>query len=292
MSLWELQDQIRRNSLLVPGILLALAAVAVVWHHVFQVGEDFKGMQNFLILLCISMMPLTYVDAKIGSCKDAARVFCMFDHKLIMMHACFLSFRCYSRLYSGDTYVTCINIYGLIISAIALAFNFSVRPIDVTANKDIFAIFGCACVAAVTTQVITKFMGLMHFLSEFYHPAFFSALVETMGEYIEILSFLPAAWMIFRHSNKDGAEVNAEEFKAKALCFTGFAVAFYMVEDVITAFLAFQYSRLESFAHIIHFLLLADFCAFILGLAYNPSLKNSGTFLSRLGGAAMLDQFV
>lgn len=292
MDLWSIQDAVRRNNLMLPGVLLFMASGCVLYHHFTLKEGDDTSMRGFLFLVCISMLPLAYVDAKIGSCADPAGLFCKFGHKIVLLHAIFLALRCYSRLYNGDHYVTGINVYGLAVAAAALVIGFRTQVSSLNQNLDVLTICALCLVYAIGTEVFTSSLSRLGVGNDFYHPDSAAAMIEATGEYIEILSFLPAAWIIFRHEKKDGGSVDAEDFKRSAMCFSGFGFAFYMLEDVITAFVAIGSSKMEAFAHILHFLLLADFCAYILGIAYNPNVKSSGTFLQRFGGACALDTFV
>jgi len=100
---------------------------------------------------------------------------------------------------------------------------------------------------------------------------FFHTVQKTANSYIELLSFVPAVWLIFREDKSaDRLQVESAHSKRIATAFFLFLVGFYVAEDILSAYEALSFSVAASVAHVAHFLLLVDLCFFVLAHIYNP----------------------
>jgi len=61
--IWQTQQQLRKNSLVLPVCLLVLASILVLREHMFSDRQD---LRTFLTLVLATMVPLAYMDVKIS----------------------------------------------------------------------------------------------------------------------------------------------------------------------------------------------------------------------------------
>lgn len=254
-------------------------------------GSDDLRLHKFLIFVAISMVPLVYVDAVIGSCGDPRTTFCKFAHKIVILHVVFLCLRIFAR---GNLFVYYVSIYGFVVSALTAAVVFPREVVNMKGNADVIAILVLASVASLGTTGLAKVLDLVHVLSSYYSldTAIWSGVIDAIGEFIEIVAFVPAAWIIFSESKKESRAVDEAEFKRSAIGFTVFAMLFYAVEDVYTAYYVYHRSKFETCSHMLHFVLLADFCFYLMACVFTPDKVLNGTFLQQIAQNSALDRLI
>lgn len=271
----------RKNSLLVPCTLLAIASTLVVLHHIMYMTEENSHHQitrAFLIVLVMTMMPLAYVDATISRCNDPIALLHKFGIQVVLMHAVFLSLRATSRSIAemGDIFDNKGNMAGTLGAWITLVVGFREQLADIKQYLEVGVLYLLAFLAGAVTIKLSPHI-----------PFSFWFVVDSASDYGEVLAFVPAAWIIFRSQSKkdeETAKVAPEVSTRRALSLTLLTVGFYVVEDVVTMFLTARTSPFEAFAHALHFFLLVDFGMFMISYARNPD-QSQGTMLTRFGEA-------
>jgi len=277
---------LRQNSLLLPCILLAVACLLVVSYHFLFERDD--QVHAFLIVLLMTMLPLAYADARISNCDDPMAIFHQFGLKVVVMHAAFLILRSVIMFTSDvapDIFDGKLNIAGSVMACVAVVAGFHKQLSDLPRSIDIAVLLALAMLTAVITMLVSG-SGVSHWGKMEY-----VGLSLGFTDYIEVLSFVPAALVIFRSAKKDAktAEVDEHEYKRNALAFGVFLVGFYLVEDMVTACLTLFKEPFEAFAHILHFLLLLDLGVFVITSAYDPENRTRGTMMSRFSDTLFSD---
>lgn len=257
------------------------------YHVLFERNEQ---VHAFLIVLLMTMLPLAYVDANISGCDDPIAIFHQFGLKVLMMHAAFLMIRSVTMLSSDailDIFNGRLNMAGSVASCIAMCMGFQKQMFEFRRNADVVLLL----VLALLTALVTMFMsGSFDYHMRMGHM-FAIELSSITSDYIEVLSFVPAALVLFKSSKKEAKfeDVEEHEYKRNALAFGSLVVGFYLVEDFVTACLTVRDSPFEALAHILHFLLLVDLGVFLVASAYDPENRARGTMMSRFGDTLFPD---
>lgn len=276
----------RQNSLLLPCVLLAVALLLVLTYH--MLFEHDEQVHAFLIVLLMTMLPLAYVDARISSCDNPMAVFHQFGLKVVVMHAAFLILRSFIMALSStilDVFNGKLNMVGSVVVCVAIVTGFHKQLPSFHRNFDVPVLI----VLAMLTACITMFLSGSH-VSDAGHMDYVG-LSSSAADYIEVVSFVPAALVIFKSDKKDtkAADVDDHEYKRNALAFGVFVIGFYLVEDMVTACLTLRSEPFEALAHILHFLLLLDLGVFVIASAYDPDNRARGTMMSRFGNTLFSD---
>jgi len=285
-AFWQLQLALRKNSMLLPGLLLLLSAILVIYEHMTSDRRDYR---TFLMLVLATMVPLAYIDTKISSRPDPIGLLCSFGGRVLLMHCCFLVFRFRLLWYPNVFYLNLINVVGFIASSLAVAVGF-IPLLSSAAIRDVVIMVILVLVVAAVTEVTTWGLHLSKALPQ-------SLLLEIAGtasEYGEILSFVPAVWIVFRADKKDSApsQVTPSQARFAATAFFSFLVGFYFFEDVVAAVMTFNEEMKGAIAHILHFLLLSDLASFLLISAWNPDKANKTVLQSFSDTWLASDSFV
>jgi len=283
--IWQTQQQLRKNSLVLPVVLLLLASILVLREHMFSDRQD---LRTFLTLVLATMVPLAYMDVKISSRADPIGLLVNFGGKVLMMHSSFLALRFRLFWYNDVFYLNCLNVVGFIGSIVAIVVGFR-SQLNITYFRDTITLLVLAVGAATCTEVLT--WGLH--LARRYQREISLEILGTASEYAEILSFVPAVWIIFRSDKKDSAPVNLSpvERRLAATAFFGFLMGFYFFEDVIAAVASGWEDKMASIAHMLHYLLLGDVSLFLVFHAFNPD-KAQSTFLQSFSEYCFSDNLV
>lgn len=279
--MFKLQGMIRHNSLLLPCVILGLSFLMILaYHFVFEKRDP--NFQVFLIVVTMTMIPTSYVDAAISTCGDPNAVFRKFGLKVLLMHALFLSIRAacmMSRMVPPDAFNNWGNITGAISAWLAIGLGYTKQLSSIHTHGDVAVLMVLAFCAAQATELVANGSLVMH-------PALIGSMTS---DYLEVLAFVPGAVAVIRYGRKDhlGETVDPQEYKMNALAFGILVVGFYIIEDVVTAYMALTHHELpfESVAHILHFVVLADFGFFVICSAFDPENKGRSTMLSNFGGA-------
>lgn len=270
-AMWRVQEVLHgKNTAALPGSLLAVASVLLVYRHMTEENHESGALKTFLALLLIQMLPLAFLEMKILGCADPVGLLCKFGSPVLLMHVCLLSLRVggYYLQEVGYHWLNVINLV-LAIAALHLGFDCKLSFQMVLQHYNVWCLTVVAMVAAYSQE----------YISELAKPGFHSGLlsdilvqsIHTGSDYIEILAFVPAVWMIHKEDkNTPRVTVESSETKRKAVTFFAFLLFFYSSEDVWHAFRLIKRIPLASLAHLLHFLLLLDFAVYVLAHFLNP----------------------
>eukprot|EP00435_Cladocopium_sp_Y103_P013764 s1566_g3.t1 len=231
-----------------------------------QTGGD--PTKTFLALIVVQMLPLVFLEKQILSCPDPISMLSRFGSKVLLMHACFLALRvCTWPLL--EVGIGVCNLIGLLGVCAALYLGFGFRFSSLLCQTDLLALVLLAVGSAFLTEVV-----------DFYnHQSLLESTIFTSANYIEILAFVPAVWMVHTTVKKgeDWSSITAAK-ESQASAFFTFLVLFYVMEDLFSAYRLGFNEPFGAVGHIVHFLLLLDFACFLLAHIYNPD-KLSGSLL-------------
>eukprot|EP00440_Ansanella_granifera_P065230 gb/GFBE01070738.1/.p1 GENE.gb/GFBE01070738.1/~~gb/GFBE01070738.1/.p1 ORF type:complete len:285 (+),score=78.15 gb/GFBE01070738.1/:1-855(+) len=263
-AMWSTQQALHgKNNAALPAILVGAASLLLIGcHAVDEQGGD--PTKTFLALVIVQMLPLVFLEMKILSCPDPISMLSRFGTKVLLMHAAFLVLRvCTWPLLEVGMGVC--NVIGLLCACAALHFGFCFRFFMSASWKQNFDVCGLIALAAAAA-VVTE---LLDFNSPY---AMLERTIFTASSYIEILAFMPAVWMVHQEAKKndDLLDGPAPDTEKQAAFFFSFLVAFYILEDVISAFRIADIVPLAAGGHVVHFLLLLDFACYMLAHIYNP----------------------
>jgi len=257
------------NNVILPASLIGAASCMVVYKHFTDAGDPLK---HFLILIVIQMLPLLFLQLKILSCPDPMGMLSRFGAKVLLMHACFLSLRllAWPLLAVGHGFS---NLLGFVAACVALHAGFGFSVASISAHWDVWSLVLIALAGAIFTE-------LLDFNRDI---SLLEGVIFSASSYMEILSFVPAVWMVQRSVKKNDDEqiapVDAVQNQAKF--FFAFLVPFYIMEDLMSAVIVVGEDSLAAAGHVVHFVLLLDFACFLLSHIYNPD-KVKTSFLRGL----------
>eukprot|EP00933_Yihiella_yeosuensis_P059709 TRINITY_DN612_c0_g1_i7.p1 TRINITY_DN612_c0_g1~~TRINITY_DN612_c0_g1_i7.p1 ORF type:complete len:285 (-),score=58.78 TRINITY_DN612_c0_g1_i7:306-1160(-) len=274
-TMWQAQKALHgnNNNVVLPAMLLAVAGGLVLYSHANDEHGD--PTKTFLALIIVQMLPLIFLEAKILSCPDPVSMLGRFGAKVLLMHGCFLGLRvCAWPLLEVGFGIS--NLLGLAAVGIALHFGFGFRWTLGSAyiHKDVIGLILLALGAAACTEMVD-----WHMPTDLIESTIFTA-----SSYIEILAFVPAVWLVHQTAKKNEDMVSStRNVQAQATFFFAFLVAFYIMEDVASAFKVYMEAPVAAIGHMVHFGLLLDFACFILAHIYNPD-RSPGSLLRYLPG--------
>lgn len=257
-TMWQAQEALhgKNRSVALPVALMVFASLCVAYCH----ANDEDGgdpTKHFLALIVVQMLPLIFLEINIWNCADPIGMLSQFGTKVLMMHAAFLLLRLLAWPFLQVGVGAC-NLVGFVAVCAALHYGFGASPSVAGAlwNLDILGLVLLALATAL--------------FSEGFHME--DAIAMTTN-YIEILAFVPAVWMIHKSAKKgdlEPAQIEQRKLMKQAFSFFTFLVAFYVMEDLVSAFVVVYDAPLACVGHIVHFLVLLDFACFLLAHVYNP----------------------
>merc|ERR1719388_803643 len=93
-AFWQTQHLVHgKNSNALPGALLLVAGILVVYRHMTEETWEGNQLKTFLALIMIQMLPLVLIEVKIPSCPDPMAILSHFGSQVLLMHACVLGMR-------------------------------------------------------------------------------------------------------------------------------------------------------------------------------------------------------
>ncbi|CAK0816172.1 unnamed protein product [Prorocentrum cordatum] len=200
------------------------------------------------------------------------------------MHALFLSMRVacmMSRALPPGALNTWGNIVGVVSSWIAMGLAYTKQLSSIRHHVDIAVLTALAFCAAQATELVVNGSLLVH-------PALIGSMTS---DDLEVLAFLQGVLAVIRYGRKDhlSQPVDPQECNVNALAFGILVVGFYVVEDVATAYLAIAHHEphFASVAHLLHFVILADFGFYVIASAFCPENKGRITVLGNFGGSLL-----
>lgn len=268
--MWRTQDILHKKPQVVPGTLLAMAGSALVYHHMNSDVEIYQSdpIKTFLAMIIVQMLPLVALEMKIMSCADPVGLFCKFATPVTLIHVFFLAMRLvmYANYDSQTLSTSAVALVGAIVTIVK---GYRQSWLNVIECGTVWGLITLAFLAALSTTSLDSYMK-----PEWQTPSwerFFSSAFETANAYIEIIAFVPAVWMVFcEDKNSARVEVDSMDTKRTSTAFFLFLVGFYVTEDLLNAYSAWEMSPPASFAHCAHFALLVDFSFYVLAHIYNP----------------------
>jgi len=269
--MWKTQQTLHGQSstLMFPAGLVALAAVLILYKHFLDDTSD-TSTKTFLALIIVQMLPLVFLEKKILSCPDPVSMLSRFGTKVLLMHALFLLLRIAAWPLMEVGLGVC-NLMGLVAVCAALhfGFNFRLSLASAVQNADVIGLLLLGAGAGFLTEVV-----------DFHnHKTLLEATIHTSANYIEILAFVPAVWMVHQTSKKsdDLVEYCEAPVEKQAAAFFAFLVSWYVMEDLVSAYRVHIFSPMAAAGHLVHFALVLDFACFLLAHIYNPE-KLPSTF--------------
>jgi len=274
--MWRTQVALhgKSNNITLPGMLVGAASLMVVYKHFADMTANGDPIKHFLALIVIQMLPLVFLQMKILSCPEPIGMLSRFGTKVLLMHACFLGLRvlAWPLLEVGLRYC---NVAALMLSCAALRWGFQFRIASIAQHWDL----GCLVLLALGGGFLTEVL-------DFHRRAsLLECTIFTASSYMEILSFVPAVWMVHKSvkKNDDEPATAPDNAQLQATFFFAFLVPFYVMEDIISAYRVAAVEPMAALGHVVHFLVLLDFACFLLSHIYNPD-KVQGSFLSWIPG--------
>lgn len=272
---WRTQGLLHSSdSVILPAALLIMAIGSAMYQHMADKYDT--TIRNFLVMIILSMLPLAFLEKKLLACVDPLGLLCKFSTKVLMMHACFHILRVLNSLIvDGDTNIFFSKIFfTLAVACILLPtiFGFRFSRSCIWEHRDVWLNVTVACVLAVATELfLAEVMSSPRWKSTWYRTRILRLIFMSASDYTEILTFVPAIWMVCRaDQNATVKEVDVTGAQKRALALFAFMIIFYFSEDVLSAYELWGQSKLAAFGHLAHFLLLLDFAAFILAHLYDP----------------------
>jgi len=269
--MWQTQNVLHKKPQVVPGTLLLLASSLIVYRHMTHTtyGHDSDNLKTFLAMILVQMLPLVALEMKIMSCADPVGLFCKFATPVTLIHAFFLGMRLvmYSQYDQAD--LLCSGA-GLVGALVAMCKGYRQSWSNIVHCSAVWGLISLALMASLSTSSIDAYFKPSWMTPETWE-SFFTTVIETSNSYIEIVAFVPAVWIVYREDKNEGRlQVESVDTKRTCSTFFLFLVSFYVAEDLLHAYFAYQISWMVSLAHVVHFCLLLDFSCYVLAHTYNP----------------------
>jgi hypothetical protein len=268
--MWRYQEVLhRKNSPIVPGILMLIAGSLIVYRHVTVETYGTDNLKTFLGLILIQMLPLVALEMKIMSCADPVGLFCKFASPVTMMHGIFLAMRvCMYPFLPDDLHWSIAGVAG---AALALHKGYGKTWRCIYQYPAVWSLVMLAFVAAACTEGVEVYLSPYRWQYDSW-GAIFKACFQAANSYLELLAFVPAVWMMYREGNfgESMTQVDSIDTKKTSTAFFFVLVIFYFTEDVLQAYAVFSAAPVAAIAYLVHFLLLLDFAFYVLAHVYNP----------------------
>jgi len=271
--MWCAQDVLHKKPQVVPATLLLLSSSMVVYRHMTYETYDQWGddtLKTFLAMILLQMLPLLALELKIMSCADPVGLFCKFASPVTLTHLIFMGMRVCLYFVNGPNQMFLIRAsVGLLGAFIVMHMGFRQRWSYIFQYRSVWNLVGCCLLASLCTQGLDYYLTLAHSADIITWKEILTATMSTSVDYIEICAFVPAVWIVYRE-DQSRFQVESTDTKRTSTAFFLFLVVFYFLEDVVSAYQAWEISGLGSAAHIAHFFLLVDFACYVLAHIYNP----------------------
>jgi hypothetical protein len=265
--MWQTQQFLHKTPQVVPGTLLSVAGCLLVHRHMTEDVQGTDPLKTFLALIIIQMLPLVALELKIMSCADPVGLFCKFAMPVTLVHAVFLGLRlCHYHLYA-TSYIVC-SALGLAGALAAIRFGFKASLSSVILCKNVWLLVLLSVGAALATESIDAWVNPP---PEWRMPGwseYLDGVLSTANNYIELMGFIPAVWMVYRQEQHVYDDVDSSITKRKATAFFLFLVGFYLAEDLFGAWQSWD-APAAACAHVVHFLMVCDFAFYVLAHIYN-----------------------
>lgn len=232
-----------------------------------QEDHDSGELKVFLALVLVQMLPLAFLEMKILRCADPVGLLCKFGPPVLLMHVCFLSLRV-AGYYLKEVGSLWLNVISLVWATAALRIGFDCKLSSqvVLQHCNVWCLALVAIVAAWSQESISALVAPQAFNSGLHgFSSILTNSIHTGSDYIEILAFVPAVWMVHNEDkNTPRVTVESPETKRKALTLFTFLLFFYSCEDIWLGSSLISVAPVAFVAHLVHFLLLLDFSVYVL----------------------------
>lgn len=279
-AMWQTEEILHgKNGAALPATLLGVSTILLLYKHMSE--DDEAHIKTFLALILVQKIPLVLLEVKILACADPVGLLCKFGSHVILMHAAFLGLRAVGLFYRHYFWaLEALNVEFLVtatllfLSLVTLSKGFNLRLSfrSMLQHYDVFGLVGLAIMVAYAQTLASELLR-----PDTWMPHTGPLVLSTISDatdYIEILSFVPAVWMVYKEDKnvQDVPKVTVEsaETKRLAVSFFAFLVLLYSKEDVLAAYDIMNLWPLAAAAHMVHFFLLLDFSFFILAHIFNP----------------------
>jgi hypothetical protein len=263
-TLWKAQALLHgKNNAILPCALIIGTSALVVYSHATEHSDD--PTRKFLSMIISQMLPLVFLEVKIMSCPDPVAMLSQFGVKVLLMHICFLV----QRLIAWPFHPICVplgNLAGLAAACFALrwGFGFQLSSLAAYKHRDVYGLILLAVASAICMETFSTV--------SFGFGGTFARIYFTCTMYVELLSFVPAVWIVYQTSKQgdDVVSTKGANLEKQALSFFTFLLMLYTMEDLFQAFHSRSDFPLVAAGHVVHFLFLCDFSCFLLAHIYNP----------------------
>jgi len=273
-AVWSIHNIIHGGcSSVLPIVILTAACCLVLYQHMTAKEADHFAIRTFLALIVVSMTPLALLEKKLLSCSDPLGLLYKFSGKVILMQTIQLSLRVGAGIYlpdfaSGFLSTNCI----LLVSAVVLLPTiFGLRPTKqwIVEQRDVMLLAVLAFSFAVFTEIADGYQGYQSLFNKSLMTRHILNSITQASDYLELVSFVPAVWMVCRDKELKEVDVNAARKRATALI--AFLLSFYFIEDVVAAWVLLGSSLpLAVMGHTAHFLLVVDFALYFSAHLFDP----------------------
>lgn len=270
-AMWQTQEVLHgKNTAALPLALLGVSSFVLFYRHMSEESHEYDSIKTFLALIVIQMLPVVLLEMKILACADPVGLLCKFGSHVILMHAAFLGLRA-GRIFFSEYGAVTKNTSFLLLALVTLwkGFNFRLSFRSMLQHYDVIALSCLALMVAYCQEFASELVRPESWL----HEDLLARTIATGSDYIEILAFVPAVWMVYKEDKNVVPRVTVEsaETKKLAIAFFAFLALFYTWEDVVDgAYSVLDVVPLAAVAHVMHYLLLLDFSFFILAHIFNP----------------------
>eukprot|EP00930_Biecheleria_cincta_P026278 TRINITY_DN18543_c0_g1_i2.p1 TRINITY_DN18543_c0_g1~~TRINITY_DN18543_c0_g1_i2.p1 ORF type:complete len:312 (-),score=36.33 TRINITY_DN18543_c0_g1_i2:114-1049(-) len=274
----RMQNMLHSN--LTPCALLIAASSLVLFEHVKREG----AFTHYLSMNVLTMLPLAILESKILVCTNPVSFISKASGNVLLLHVFFLILRFPGHITDGIFDISFFfDVGSLIAACIILRLCFGLRPNYGTLYqyREALLIALCALATAVLTEGFNAYLRRQHFdqahllPTQRYLLVVLLAVAEMGAFYSELLSFMPAVWIVCLPS-KSATGPSEEQYEVggtqqRVAYLLAFLVCFYLIEDSVAAVVTGWAFPLVAPVHVIHFLLVLDFACFLLANLYDPA---------------------
>lgn len=269
--LWRVTSILHSShQMALPILLLFIASVLLVYRHLTDKGfhRERDPLKTFLTLIVVQMLPLIFLEVKLLRVPDPLHMLSKFGPKVLLMHVCFLLLRVVSQPWRRweSWFVSVCSLIGLVAAFIVLdkGFNFKWSLKNFVRQTDVWTLALLALGFGVVTELIDIYTRKIS-------TRVVDTVIMTSSDYIEIIAFVPAVWMIYRTDMKDPSDdYPTSDPRTRVVYFFAFLVGFYFAEDVLGAVNIYTQLPMAAAGYMLHYVLLCDVALFLLAHIYNP----------------------
>lgn len=259
---WDLKELPR--TWIIPTVLLVASILLFIYREFTETKNDLS-LCVMLGLNVIQMVPLMVLKVKILKHPDVVTVLSKFSTKVLLMHMSFIALRVVIDP-SGSDFEP--GEYWVFLAALLLACG--ILQIDSDFRwKDLFMFDR----EHRDIWILIFIAILLTCFQVWWIPD--TIKMTCLSNRLEILSFMPAVWMLYRMDRcfEVFQPMPEASTQRRAICFFTFVVGYYIYEDLIIPMISLPGNMLYMTAHNVHLLLILDFGSFFIMQSYLPKYK-------------------